>query len=208
MLHKLKSTPIYHEKLEYEFSRFEKEFLFSFDSEYKKSNDNYFSKDTHILNASSLSNLKRHLEKQLLDFKNNILGIEQELYITESWIAKTLPSGHHAIHNHPNSMFSGVIYLQAPVDSSILFHYENDLFKWFNFHFTYNKLTEFNSNNTKVVVEENDLIIFPSWLDHSVEINNSNTERVVLGFNTFIKGNFGNPEYPTRLVLVGDKDGN
>jgi uncharacterized protein (TIGR02466 family) len=98
-------------------------------------------------------------------------------------------------------MFSGVFYIQVPENSFINFHFENNLFRWFNFQFDYSNVNEFNSKNLSVSIKKNDFIIFPSWLDHSVDINSSATERIILGFNTFVKGTFGNKEYPTRLTL-------
>ena len=46
-----------------------------------------------------------------------------------------------------------------------------------------------------------DIIFFPSWLNHSVNYFDSNEERIVLGFNTFIDGNLGNDTWPTKLSL-------
>ena len=177
------------------------DYLNKIDYEYISKNDNYFSTNTKILNDNKLYDIKKEIDKKVLEFTTSILGIEQELYITESWIAKTISGGHHSIHNHPNSLFSGVLYLQTPTDSSILFHYDNDLFKNFNFEFNFNNFNEYNSKVSRVMLNNSDLIIFPSWLNHSVEINNSQTERIVLGFNTFVRGNFGNNKYPTQLIL-------
>lgn len=200
MIHNLKPVPIYHQKCHLNIKTV-LDYLNKIDYEYISKNDNYFSTNTKILNDNKLYDIKKEIDKKVLEFTTSILGIEQELYITESWIAKTISGGHHSIHNHPNSLFSGVLYLQTPTDSSILFHYDNDLFKNFNFEFNFNNFNEYNSKVSRVMLNNSDLIIFPSWLNHSVEINNSQTERIVLGFNTFVRGNFGNNKYPTQLIL-------
>lgn len=200
MIHNLKPLPIYHQKCQLD-TKNVLENLSKIDYEYISENDNYFSVNTKILDDHKLNDIKKEIDEKVLEFTTSILGIEQELYITESWIAKTVSGGHHSVHNHPNSLFSGVLYLQIPTDSSILFHYDTDLFKNFNFQFNFKSFNEYNSQVTRVMLDNNDLIIFPSWLNHSVEINNSQIERIVLGFNTFVRGNFGNDKYPTRLVL-------
>jgi len=200
MIHNLKPLPVYHQKCQLNTKNI-LDNLNKIDYDYISKNDNYFSTNTNILDDKKLCDIKKEVDKKVLEFTTSILGIEQELYITESWVAKTIKGGHHSIHNHPNSLFSGVLYLQIPTESSILFHYDNDLFKNFKFEFNFKNFNEYNSQVTRIMLNNNDLIIFPSWLNHSVEINNSQTERIVLGFNTFVKGNFGNSKYPTRLVL-------
>lgn len=198
MIHSIQSVPILKENLSLDFDYTNVDDIeFSF----KPANNNYFSKNTQILELPYFENLKKILEKKLIEFQKNVLCIEQELYITESWLAKTIEGGCHARHNHPNSLFSGVFYIQTPENSFIDFHYENYLFKFFNFQYTYNNINEFNSSNISISVEKNDFVIFPSWLDHSVNINTSKVERIILGFNTFVKGTFGNNEYPTRLII-------
>ena len=37
--------------------------------------------------------------------------------------------------------------------------------------------------------KQNDLLVFPSWLQHEVEINNSQEERIVISFNIQLKRN-------------------
>jgi len=198
MIHNIQSIPILQENIPL---GFDVPNLDNIELTFKSNNNNYFSKNTQILDLPNLINLKLLIEQKLKDYQKKVLGIEQELYITESWITKTLNGGGHAVHNHPNSMFSGVFYIQVPENSFINFHFENNLFRWFNFQFDYSNVNEFNSKNLSVSIKKNDFIIFPSWLDHSVDINSSATERIILGFNTFVKGTFGNKEYPTRLTL-------
>ena len=198
MIHNIQSIPILQETIPFKFNLLD---LNNIEFTFKPNNNNYFSNNTQILDLPNLINLKLLIEQKLKDFQKKILGIEQELYITESWITKTLKDGSHTIHNHPNSMFSGIFYIQVPDKSFLNFHFENNLFQWFNFTFNYSDFNEFNSKNLSVSVKENDFIIFPSWLEHSVDINSSTTERIILGFNTFVKGTFGNNKYPTRLIL-------
>ena len=53
----------------------------------------------------------------------------------------------------------------------------------------------FSSNN-------NELILFPSWLNHSVEPNEkATTDRISISFNTFARGIFGNKENKNELIL-------
>ena len=198
MIHSIQPLPILQEEFPFSVSE---EFLATVKMDYKEANNNYFSKNNQILDLPELESLKTAVELKLKEFQTNVVCIEQELYITDSWIAETVSGGWHAVHNHPNSLFSGVIYLQTPSNSSIWFQYENNLFKWFNFQYTYTNRNEFNADSICVKVKEGDIVIFPSWLNHSVDINYNEKSRIILGFNTFVKGNFGNNKYPTRLKL-------
>ena len=47
--------------------------------------------------------------------------------------------------------------------------------------------TEHNSTLWKISAKTNKLIIFPSWLEHGVEPNMSNEDRISLSFNTIFK---------------------
>ena len=59
-----------------------------------------------------------------------------------------------------------------------------------------------NSRSWFVSVENNTLILFPSWLEHSVEPNEkATTDRISLGFNIFAKGFFGNKGFLNELII-------
>lgn len=168
-----------------------------------QSNDfNYFSNDFNVLEDERLSEISAIIHAHISKYQLEVCGMEQQdFYITDSWIAKTAPGGKHIIHNHPNSIISGTFYINVPKDSALLFYSEVEMFKNFKFWFDYNKATEYNRTEWRVPVTPSDIVLFPSWLNHGVETNNSSEERIVIGFNCFVKGSFGNNRYPTRLTL-------
>ena len=45
------------------------------------------------------------------------------------------------------------------------------------------KKTEFSANIQKIEPKEGNLLLFPSYLWHSVETNNSDEDRVIVSFN-------------------------
>lgn len=199
MIHKLYSIPVYHKKFIHSITDKEEIELKNFSLQCN--DENYFSVNFNVLDSRNLSILKSKIEKYILDYKNNVCGIStQNFYITDSWIAKTPIGGKHLLHDHPNSIISGVYYAQTE-KSYINFYNPVNLFKNFQFHFDYNLETEFNRTDWAIEIEQGDLIIFPSWLQHYVNTNNSNKERTVIGFNCFVSGRLGNDRYPTRLNL-------
>lgn len=196
----LTSVPVYQHTTSYVPTAVEMRTVKQFELQ---SNDfNYFSKDFNVLHHENLSTIKKIIDSHVLEYQQNVCGIEiQQFYVTDSWIAITPPGGKHIVHNHPNSLLSGVFYVDVPDQSSINFYVESQLFKNFKFCFDYAKLTAHNKQLVNIPVQQSDIVIFPSWVDHSVDTNNSDRERIIIGFNCFVQGNFGNDRYPTRLFL-------
>jgi uncharacterized protein (TIGR02466 family) len=163
---------------------------------------NYFSNDFNILEDEKLSEISAIIHAHIRKYQLEICGMElQNFYITDSWIALTPPGGKHVIHNHPNAILSGTFYINVPNNSALLFYSEVEMFRNFKFWFDYSKETDYNKTAHRVPVQNSDIVIFPSWLNHGVEVNQSTEDRIVIGFNCFVKGNFGNNRYPTRLTI-------
>ena len=50
----------------------------------------------------------------------------------------------------------------------------------------------------------NELILFPSWLNHRVYPNEkATTDRISISFNTFVRGTLGEQKKLTELLLQG-----
>ena len=62
-----------------------------------------------------------------------------------------------------------------------------------------NNYNHFNSSYFTLPMNEGELILFPSNLQHSVPQNESDEERISLSFNTWAKGNLGNEKDLTYL---------
>jgi uncharacterized protein (TIGR02466 family) len=196
----LTSVPVYQNSTSYIPTVDEMSTVKQFDLQ---SNDfNYFSNDFNVLDHENLLGIQQLVNTHLLDYQRNVCGIEiQQFYVTDSWIAITPPGGKHIVHNHPNSLLSGVFYFSVPDQSSINFYVESPIFKNFKFCFDYTLSTEHNKQLVNVPVQQSDIVIFPSWVDHNVDVNTSDQARIIIGFNCFVRGNFGNDRYPTRLFL-------
>ena len=196
----LNPIPVYHTETGYTITSSDIETCQQFSLQ---SNDfNYFSNDFNVLEDTRLAEISAIINAHIRTYQLDICGMDsQGFYITDSWIARTPPGGKHIIHNHPNAILSGTFYINVPDDSALLFYTEVEMFKTFKFWFDYSKETEYNRTVTRLPVKSSDIVIFPSWLNHGVEINNTTNERIVIGFNCFIKGDFGNNRYPTRLTI-------
>jgi uncharacterized protein (TIGR02466 family) len=187
-------VPIYKNYLNREFSEKEICFFEKVKKENYRNIGNYTSLTKYILNNEELKNLKTEITKMLENYFMSVLGLKEDIvpYITQSWLNWTKEGEHHHKHNHPNSIVSGVFYINANEKKDFIsFYNEKD-------ETVYNKKNEpvllnpkiFNVYNTKTIniqVKTGTLLLFPSWLSHSVPAKSGNNLRTSLAFNTFIK---------------------
>lgn len=107
---------------------------------------------------------------------------EDELVITGCWANVLGPGAAHRMHSHPNNFLSGVYYLrtQAGADT-INFHDPRPQARVIRPPVT--ELTSANTDQVVVKVANGTLLLFPSFLEHSVDANQSKGERVSISFN-------------------------
>ena len=116
---------------------------------------------------------------------------ESEPFLGNMWANINPPGGMNRAHQHPNSLWSGVYYIKAPKNSGHL------------------KIDDPRSSAAMCRPKQKDgekpprlyrethyepiagrCIMFPSWLMHCVDPNNSNDIRISVSFNFLQKGMF------------------
>lgn len=150
----------------------------------------------HILNSGQLKNTKIKIQNAIEYFTKTIMGIEQDFRITTSWINKIPKDDWIQQHSHPNSVISGVYYIETTSDCSPIvfnkpFLYTNFIHQTVQITFDENNKNQYNSDHIGVQPETGDLLLFPSWLEHTVNPQQPNVERIGLAFNCFPTGKFG-----------------
>ena len=103
------------------------------------------------------------------------------------WAVINKPQTHNSMHNHPFNYLSGVFYLQVPPDSgTLVLHDPRPQSEVLS---PPKKPGESIHTSSRVswTPKPNDLIFFPSWVNHEVEKNNSQEDRIVLSFNLELK---------------------
>ena len=164
----------------------------------QKSNANFKSQDTYLLEIEELKNLKNFFYESLNKFTKNISQSEQRLVITQCWANKNPPGSKHHEHVHPNSILSGVFYLRQdktlpPIQfaKSVQAAMKLDPKK-------YNNL---NSETFLLPCVDGELLLFPSDLKHSVPTNLGKEARLSMSFNTFSVDTLGSEESLTHLDI-------
>jgi uncharacterized protein (TIGR02466 family) len=105
-----------------------------------------------------------------------------ELEITGCWATVLARGASHKLHSHPNNFLSGVYYVRTGEGADTI-----------NFHDPRRQadvirppvveLTRENTDQVVVRVSDGTLLLFPSYLEHSVDANRSDAERISISFN-------------------------
>jgi len=193
-------TPIYTSKLNRELTNKELSFIDKSKLDVFKNEGNTTSNDNYILNNKAFKDLKDELVLRVQDYFDKVISPANNItpYITQSWLNYTETNQYHHKHAHPNSLVSGVFYINC--------NEEHDKIKFFNEKYKPIKLETkdwnlWNSESWWFSLKTGDIILFPSSLTHMVETKQGDNTRISLAFNVFIKGTVGDNKSLTELIL-------
>jgi uncharacterized protein (TIGR02466 family) len=161
---------------------------------------NKVSVNRKVLDSVDLKKLKIFILKSVNDYFTEIYAPKNKvkLYITQSWCNFTKKGEYHHKHSHANSFISGVYYVNANKDSDKIYFHKEEKDKLKVLTENYNIC---NSSSWWLPVETGLLILFPSYLAHSVDTVTDKDTRISLSFNTFLKGDIGSDSELTGLIL-------
>jgi uncharacterized protein (TIGR02466 family) len=196
MVHYLFPIPIYTVNAEDTFTK-EHEQLNKFEITAKQFDEfGEKSVNTYILDDYRLSNLTRWIVQQVNRFSTQELHKDAnagDFVLLQSWISVKYPGQSHAAHIHPNSVISGVYYWE-PVVQPITFVNSKPV-----------EIGPTQLNNytfTLSDIQPGTLVLFPSHLKHTVAVNNTDTPRKSLAFNSIPTKGFGSRNQLTEIDLV------
>jgi hypothetical protein len=135
-----------------------------------------------ILEDPRLVNLKNTIQMCIFDYAA-IAGLEK-IYITNNWYNIMSVGSRVTAHRHYGSTVSGAFYPLMDLNSSNLFfnspiapYKMNDITPESNLD------NPFSTVESEINIKQGHLYIFPSWLEHGVNINKT-SNRIVVSFNT------------------------
>jgi len=137
------------------------------------------------LNNNIFDSLKKEIETNGNKFANYI-GLKTPLKISNIWININEYKDSNDSHTHPHAILSGVYYVKTPKNCG---HIQFTRPEMNVFHFDWNnntikEKTTYTSPKSIIESKENNLLLFPSWLTHSVDLNlNKKEERISISFN-------------------------
>ena len=148
----------------------------------------WHSKELILPIPESLQKLFDDLTLFVNDIPKRHTGIS-DLQLGNWWININGKHDYNTEHDHQNSILSGTYYVSVPdnnMGNLVLHRGDNAEF----FMTSKIRRQETLANTTAVVckAEESKFFLFPSWVKHSVERNESDKERISIAFN-FIQNN-------------------
>ena len=203
IIHSIFPTPIYTTKIDRGFTKQELNFVEQQKKHCSNNQGNINTKDNYILNRKEFKNIKKFLDKHCKDYLDTVICPKNkvELYITQSWLNYTETNQYHHKHEHPNSVVSGVLYLDADkINDQILFT-SNRGYQLMSPTINKTKFNLWNSETWFFPVKTGNLFMFPSSTTHQVQTKKGNNTRISLAFNTFYKGTIGSDRNLTELIL-------
>lgn len=120
------------------------------------------------------SDLVKQAESLVSDFSSKYFNSNKKYYCDNAWFNICYPGDYQEYHMHPDSHFSLAYYLRAPKGCG---------------NFVVVPLTYFTDNYPvsseyhSIEPKENNIVIFRSNVNHMVEINKSNEERISVSMN-------------------------
>lgn len=161
--------------------------------------------DQNILMNPKFINVKQIVDAGMQEYVYGQLRMPTNLNLKLvcSWMLLGFPGCATSTHMHTNAMFSGVFYIKSEENSGDI------IFTTYQAQMTYGTPTVrpypteyniFNSLSWKVNPKTNDLLIFPSHLQHEVTENISNDIRCAIAFNYFLTGDISDDV--TRVLNI------
>lgn len=149
-----------------------------------------FKKHDNILSHDECQTLLELIGNAVFTIHQNT-GLTGGVYLQNSWLSINRKHSYHERHNHLPSTWSGVYYVKANTDDANLTFVNNNL----RSHWPFCQLEENNMDNSANAMfsaETARLYIFPGYVEHMVEEQLVQQDRITLSFNFGVK--FSNTE--------------
>ena len=164
------------------------------------------SKNSYIVDHPVCKPLADFFMQCFNDFATNVMRYRyKELQFAQSWLTYKEPGQFHKAHTHPNTLLAGVFYYDyQPGDAAICFskqagsqhrtYLEPSLLDDYQSHI-------FSQEEIYFTPQQNNFIIFPSYVTHGVPPNKTNKVRKALGVNALTKGTLGDKETISEIIF-------
>jgi uncharacterized protein (TIGR02466 family) len=164
-----------------------------------KNYNNWISESQNVLNDPTYVKLAERSYDVLCEYFYGVMRATEDVQIgiTESWFNKTEQGQSHHRHWHPNSVFSGIVYLGGDVNSGYT-KFISSVYDTIEFNIQDANL--YNSRSWSIAPKVGDVVIFPSRVEHLVDEYTGTEPRITLSFNSFLSGTI-NKDPLTRLSL-------
>jgi uncharacterized protein (TIGR02466 family) len=163
---------------------------------------NLISDNLYLFEEPEMASIKAAVQEALDFYASDVMGITQQLYVTQSWSLVNSPTvGMHG-HSHSNSVVSGSLYFdQMPEASGNMIFDRHRTYQQLQLAPEQNKRNVYNTPLNVIEPRQGEVVLFSSSLQHFVESNSSAEDRYSIAFNTFIRGELGNYRDVSELTI-------
>ena len=150
----------------------------------KKSNVNGWHSEEFDLKNENLKNFIEEISKNIGSaIKDMGWDLEtQVVKITSMWSIINNKDAFNEKHHHGNSALSAAYYVKAEENAGDIVFFDPRQANVFH-HPISNKVNNINAQVQSVTPKPGTLVLFPSYLEHKVNTNLSNEDRIVISFN-------------------------
>jgi len=112
-----------------------------------------------------------------------VLGIHREPSIWDSWININPPGGFNRVHVHPNTRVAGAFWIKSTntMKSGNITFVRNNSYEVESI--VDDDKNKYSRSIATYEPHENNLILFPAYLQHHVEQNQTDEDRISMSFN-------------------------
>jgi uncharacterized protein (TIGR02466 family) len=166
--------------------------------------NNFKSDEAFLLEREEFASLKKWC-MECVDELCEDVGFGFKLKITQSWFNRADEGMWHHRHAHPNALISGIFYL-TPSGSSTWFSMDSIWPNASQGPVSYLPFYSWLPKPNMEVIHQHpttpgQLVLFPAWLDHSVNEHDLPDPRYTIAFNTFPTGDLGRLDVYSQLTL-------
>lgn len=135
-----------------------------------------------IITSEKMSNIKRSIMHHAGNYMSHMnVRPDYKSAISSSWLTLTNTGLHAHIHDHGTSHISGVYWYKTNGnDGNIVFRNALKALKC-------NPIGASFAHENEFVPEEGRIVMWPSFLDHSVNENKTDNDRISLSFNIILE---------------------
>lgn len=163
---------------------------------------NLISENLYLFDEPELASVSEAVQEALDIYAKDVMGIDQKLYVTQSWSLINQPGIGMHTHSHSNSLVSGSLYYtDLPSPNSHMVFDKHSMYQQLVVNPLADKQNIFNTPINYVEPAKHEIFLFSSRLQHAVQPNPSNDVRYSIAFNCFLRGRLGNLRDVSMLDL-------
>ena len=151
--------------------------------------NSHIDKHMNILVQPKFEEIRIWIEECAKDFLDNVLEFEyEEFFLTSSWVNIMGKGEHYLLHDHANSILSGVLYLKSePGHPPLIFHkYRMETGPFISLVGHYKKFNTNTANLAMFPCKQDTMIVYNSNTPHSHDANKLESKRISIAWNGLV----------------------